>query len=343
MKLQIIPVTASGAAPDPFELEISEASQVGQLKQSIEAMMGNQLWKVSTMGIFHRDRELQDTSTLLEYAINEMDPVTVVSCEVNNRVNFPTGDEDLFANVDPSIDVFFTIDELLGLQNEALDVKMILPYNFQATTELHNFTTHHIKTAGQLRDKVDNSPPSWLSKPEAFAILSNANTFVAENVHDYDNRRNGGVALVRSANYGEFLRQGPGYKHSLQETTRTVTIEKPAAKWKIAGEIFMDRYEIMGDLWNCRRVHLANDDTFSLIQWMTANPKQKDTMKEELSNVVKAVSEMTGQLNAVAGDVTCLKSGLTDVKTDLTSMKQSLTDIQMILAALVHRLPPQGS
>ncbi|XP_037455154.1 uncharacterized protein LOC119325520 [Triticum dicoccoides] len=143
MKLQIIPVTASGAAPDPFELEISEASQVGQLKQSIEAMMGNQLWKVSTMGIFHRDRELQDTSTLLEYAINEMDPVTVVSCEVNNRVNFPTGDEDLFANVDPSTDVFFTIDELLGLQNEALDVKMILPTIFK---QLLNCTTSRLTT-----------------------------------------------------------------------------------------------------------------------------------------------------------------------------------------------------
>lgn len=73
----------------------------------------------------------------------------------------------------------------------------------------------------------------WLSKLEAYAILSNANAFLVENVDDAEQRKNGGVALVRSDSYGDFLHQGPGYKHSLEEVQKIVSIEKPAGRLKV--------------------------------------------------------------------------------------------------------------
>lgn len=292
-------------------------------------MVQNEFWTATTMRLFHGLVELENSSTLQQNNITEWGTLHVTTeAQYQGTLPFPTEDTDMFSNYDDDTgNTEFNINDLLNMPSPApVDVKLLLPHNFQAHLVLDHEGTHHFITAGQLKEKIDNDPPTWLPKMQAYAILSNAEIFVVENVDDFENRKNGGVALVRSSSYGNFLHQGQGYKFSV-EAPLAITVEKPAGKFKISGEISLDRYEIVGDVWTRRRIHIAGDDTYCVIQWLHTRPKRKDNVKEDVSNVVKTVGELQLKLDTVATDVT-------DVKKDVAYIKQGLTNIHTTLATI---------
>lgn len=330
-------INVSPSVGAQFFAEIDDTTTVRQLKETIEATMLDQFWTAATMTLFYGNIELQNNSTLYQNNVTEMSTVHALSyVDQYQGTPFPTEDAEMILNNgDDSSggNLEFNLDDLLEIPSEPVDVKFILPHNFQANIALNFSATYHFQTSGQLRDKIDNDPPTWLPKFEAYAILSNADVFLAENVNDLRSRKNGAVALVRNCDYGDALHQGRGYKFSAEAPT-PISIEKSAGKFKIAGEINLDRYEIMGNIWTRRRIKVAGEDTFSLIQWLSTNSKKKDTVKEDVSTAVKTVGELKLKLDTVAIDVT-------DIKQDVANIKQGLTDIHTTLAALVDRLPPQ--
>ncbi|CAN6167889.1 unnamed protein product [Urochloa humidicola] len=153
------------------------------------------------------------------------------------------------------------------------------------------------------------------------------------------------VVLVSSAEYGEHVLQGPGYKLS-DASTVNVTLEKPKKQYKIASGITLDRYEINGDLWTRRRLVLTGDTTFSFVQWLHTRSKKKNTIKSEVSSINECLKKMNNTLETITGDmkimgakVNDMESGLQENQALCASMSSVVNQLNISVNALLARLP----
>ncbi|XP_044969571.1 uncharacterized protein LOC123429610 isoform X1 [Hordeum vulgare subsp. vulgare] len=151
--------------------------------------------------------------------------------------------------------------------------KLIIPKNFCSDKVLEGSHIHLFKSAQDLRNSIDASNLEFLSKKQAFALLTNANIFqvsAARGITEEAYRADGSCIVADQALLQQI--QPADFAYS----SRRKQLKEKVASLMISSTIKLCQHTMKGNMWERQRYTIQANDTLGVIQWRSTHKGDND-------------------------------------------------------------------
>ncbi|CAN6285573.1 unnamed protein product [Urochloa humidicola] len=184
--------------------------------------------------------------------------------------------------------------------------QIMLPSSYHANQSLEISEHYNYATAQELVAAVVQNKSKWVSRPHAHALLSNPHIFMLNfSISDSECLCNGRTALLSHESWSSLK----------LDYARYTTTSRPLKERKLKEDdnSLIQRYEVKGNLWTRRRIHLKNDTSFHLMQWRVSqkqsHPQVNLPSEDHQQQLLKTIQDLATTNKELVSSVKEISTG----------------------------------